>query len=414
MWTRLLKEIQLSFRNVLRNKRRSILTALVLTIGVISLCFFGGYLESIYYFYGNSVIAKHGHFQIRKKGYSAGEKTSLKNGINKKEKQAAKEILNNYPHINVITERLNVSGIIGTEKRSTIFIGLGIVPEKELDLLSVASAYSDSFAELTNTDNILVGKILSKQMEFEKNDRVTLMSMSEYGSLEAVYALVGGDISTGITETDSRLVLGNLNKMQNLVYTDKIHSLVVLMDRNPSKRGLKNFVSELEKKFDNKNLQMDIKLWYELDDMYQPTIRLFNTIFTIITIIFLIVIGFTIANTIYMSVMERINEVGTLRAVGSSKNMIVRMFILEAAIISFLSSIIGVGISGVLVNIINNMNIVLPPYPGQSESYALKFIMNLKVIAWAFLFNLMGGVIASIIPALKAVKFKVIDAIRHV
>src|SRR4030042_2937873 len=295
MIIKILKELYLALRNVFRNTRRSGISASILMISVISICFFGGYLESIYYYYGNTVIAKHGHFQIFKMGYLSGDKDSLRFGITPKEKEKLSSILSKYNVINVISQRLNTSGLIGNEYSSTIFVGLGLIPEKEIEIMNILPTKGGDFSVLDDNSSILIGKILAQKMNYKVGQGVTLMSMSESGSLEAVYATIRGTISTGVKSLDSMLVLGSLPLMKELYLTKKIHSIVVLLNEENYKKDqiiADNIKDDLKKQ----QIPFELKMWYEIDDTYQSVINIYNTMFKIITLIFVILIGFTVTN----------------------------------------------------------------------------------------------------------------------
>jgi putative ABC transport system permease protein len=116
----------------------------------------------------------------------------------------------------------------------------------------------------------------------------------------------------------------------------------------------------------------------------------------------------------YMAVMERVSEVGTLRAMGTSPAMVFGLFVAEGTVISVVAGCVGLVIGALLIRFFNELAISLPPYPGQSESYPLTFLFSAKIFLWAFGFNVMGGMVASMIPARKAVSFSIVEALRHV
>lgn len=404
----------LAFRNVLRNKRRSLLSAAVLVMGVVSLFLFGGYIEAVYYFLGNSVIAQKGHFQVFCRGYRDGEEESLALALTPEDQKKILSLLQEKGGVRIVSPRIAVSGIIGNRERSTIFVGYGVDPEKEIDLLQMVGYRGGNLSVLLEPEVIIVGKILAKQLGLSVGDMITLMSLSEGGSLEAVYVKVGDLISTGVTAMDSRLVLGHVATFQQLVYTTKVHSLVVLLEERFSRGEVERYARELNERFVKSGMNYEVKLWYELDDMYLPTMRMLKTMFTIVTIIFLVVIGFTIVNTMYMAVMERVSEVGTLRAMGTSPRMVFGMFVAEGTLIGVISTMVGLGMGFLVMMLLNRLAIPLPPYPGQSESYPLTLMASWGIVLWTVVFNILGALVASMIPARKALQFRIVEALRHV
>ena len=120
------------------------------------------------------------------------------------------------------------------------------------------------------------------------------------------------------------------------------------------------------------------------------------------------------ANTIAMSTFERTREIGTLMAVGTTRMQIWRMFFAEGMLLGLLGGILGLTAGALLALVINNGNVMLPPPPGYTVGYRLQILLQPPVMVTAFLIALVTSTLSSIVPAFKASRMKVVDALGHI
>ncbi len=118
----------------------------------------------------------------------------------------------------------------------------------------------------------------------------------------------------------------------------------------------------------------------------------------------LIVGGFSIINTMVMAISERTKEIGIKKAIGASRRSIAWDYTLEAGVIGFLGGLIGMGL-GVLVAWLLNTK--------TSSSGAEIFLIDIKYLAGVVLFSFVLGMIAGVLPAIRASRLKVVQAIRE-
>jgi putative ABC transport system permease protein len=130
----------------------------------------------------------------------------------------------------------------------------------------------------------------------------------------------------------------------------------------------------------------------------------------------MLVVIFTIVNTMTMAVLERTREIGTLRAIGTQKTGIMELFLAEGLWIGFFGGIFGVlmGLAG--SSFINTAlgGIYIPPPPGMAEGYQAFFVPAFATVWQNLLLAVTISVLASIYPALKGVKLKIAEALRYI
>jgi putative ABC transport system permease protein len=138
-----------------------------------------------------------------------------------------------------------------------------------------------------------------------------------------------------------------------------------------------------------------------------------------IALVVVIIAAVGIVNTMLMAVMERIPEIGTLKAMGFSNKGIVKMFIYEGGIIGVFGSLLGC-LFGLLISlylvhvgldfssVFENMDIVYP----------MKFIIKGEIdylnLLFVFLFGVFVSVLVTLWPVRRATRLEAVDALRHV
>lgn len=131
---------------------------------------------------------------------------------------------------------------------------------------------------------------------------------------------------------------------------------------------------------------------------------IFNAIILGVALIALVVGGFSIINTMIMSISERTKEIGIKKALGASGWIIAREYTLEAGIIGFLGGILGTGVGLLLIDIFNNK---------MAEKGAEIFLVSPGFLFGVILFSFALGIIAGVLPAIRAARMKAVDAIRE-
>ncbi|HPN30851.1 MAG TPA: FtsX-like permease family protein [bacterium] len=215
---------------------------------------------------------------------------------------------------------------------------------------------------------------------------------------------------------NENMILANIELAQNLVYGQsekKVTAIVMQLHNTQDMEIVKQILTE---KFRNAGYfdKLEIKRFDEIRPEYNQINNMFITIFSFVAIIMLMIIIVILLNTMSMSVMERYNEIGTLRAIGLRRFKILKQFIAEGILLGCMGSIIGVIISAAISFSVNAAELTwIPP------NYANEMLLSIHLftIPW-FLPSIVAGIIAvagiaSIIPANKAANMNIVDALRH-
>ena len=401
----------LALRNIFRNKRRTMMTFLAIISGMIGLIVFGGFVE--YTFRGLREMTIHtqlGHIQIYKKGYSdkgiADPHKYLINNFKNVER-----VLSKVEHVKLITARLTFSGLISRGEQSLTCMGKGIMPEREKQFSTFETIIEGKPLSPDIADGVVIGSELKKSLGGKIGDYLTVLTTTVDGVINAADFRLVGVAQSGSADYDKVFVELPLNMVQKLLNTTSVEKVIVLLDKT---ENVNKTARQLRSIFKKEGLDLELKTWSELAVFYHKVVALYNGLFNVMRVIIAVIVLFSIANTMTMSVFERVREIGTLRAIGTKKGGILRLFVAEGFMIGVFGGILGI-IFGVIAACVINFSggIYIPPPPGMSRGYTALILIVPKVIVYSFILMVLISTISSIYPALKAVRLKIIDALRH-
>ena len=162
-------------------------------------------------------------------------------------------------------------------------------------------------------------------------------------------------------------------------------------------------------------LDLETRDFSEITPFYSQVLNLFRSIFSFISVIIGIVVLFTVSNAMGMSVIERTDEIGTTRALGVRRGGIRRQFLLEGCILGFLGATLGVVIAFAAAYMVNHSGATWTP-PSQAQPVPLKLYLfgawGMIGTVWGLLIVLAGA--AALLPANRAARLQIVDALRHV
>ncbi|MCX7957330.1 MAG: ABC transporter permease [Endomicrobia bacterium] len=409
----MIKIFILALRNVFRNKRRTLLTFFAIISGVVALIVFGGFVEFSFWGLRESTIRSQlGHIQIYKKGYNQNYLSEPYKYL-LSEYQKVKNLLNKLPYIEVVTAGLSNSGLISSGERTLNCIIKGVEPESETKLTSF-----ESLIEGENLNNycdqpcVIIGSELYKGLGVRVGENITLVMTTVDGGLNAIDVKIVGVCQSGSKEYDSVIVKIPLKILQRLMNTESVEKIIVLLNETENTDRVVDLINKSSK--DN-NLNIETKKWNELATYYNAVVRLYNGIFSVIKFIIASIVFFSIANTITMSIFERYREIGTLRAIGTKRSLVVLLLLLEGLLIGVIGGIIGCVFGIFIAKIINiSGGICIPPPPGMSSGYTALILVVPKILLYSYISTIIISVVSSFYPAFRASKLKIVEALRYI
>ncbi|MCK5148500.1 ABC transporter permease [bacterium] len=404
----------LGYRSLFRQKRRTVMTLVVITFGIGSLLLTMGH--TAYIDWGlreNTIHSETGHLQLFHQDYfDKEEETILQYGL--EDCSDLKSGLEQYLEVQLVQARINFMGLISNGEKSVAFVGQAVEPEKERKLRNLfgnSGAAFDSLIACGGEDAVVLGQALARSLNVQIGDWVTLMTSTTDGALNAVDLRVV-DTFTGVsTEYEKRAITIDLQTAQQLLVTDKVNKIIVTLDKTANTDRLYDEISQWAK--DNSHT-VTMKKWHEQAAYYKKVRSFFQTITGFLSLILLIIVFFASANTIVMSIVERTREIGTLLSLGTSRFQTLKMFIFEGLFLGIIGGFMAMAFAYLAAMLINNSGLMMPPPPGNTQGYQLMVRNEMPIYIIVFFATVLTSVFSSLLPAFRVTRMKIVDALGHI
>ena len=404
-----MKIIEVSWRNLWRNRTRTNVTiaavALCIAILIIFQSMIVGLIEKAVFNTTNLVI---GEVQIHANGY-LNDKSLYKDLKNtEKIKSIAKK--NNIG----LVERSYGFGLIssGTKSAGTQFWGVN--PESELMHFDFAKHINQgTFLNSSSSNKIVLGNKLALSLAAEVGTELVVFVQGADGSLGNDLFYVSG-ILKNVAENIDRSAAIILENDFNILFSSNnmIHEIALNSKGNFEAEEIQNLMSAEIK-------DVEIDTWKQL----MPTIALMTekmSVFmrTLFSLIFTIAAGLGVMNTMIMSTYDRMKEFGIIRAIGATPWTIIKQVSLEAIILTFIASIIGtiVGLSAALYfqkygfDVSGQGNF---SFGGVVMDPIWKASVSLGIILLPIGLMMLTSILSSLYPASIAARIKPVEAIHY-
>ncbi|MCD4742785.1 MAG: FtsX-like permease family protein [Desulfobacteraceae bacterium] len=408
--------IKLSFRNIIKNKRRSFVTLMAIAMGFTAINLFSGYTHSTYEGMRASAIRGSGigHLTIYKKGWNKfGKSDPDKYMIDKKEINKIIKIIEENDSVILATPRLDISGIVSNGRNSTIFMAQGVIPADDKTILGTFFDFQPVTGKTLNTKKeygVQMATDLAQYLQLKPEDDAVVMAATLDGQLNALDIQISGVYDTGLDAINDKFMKVPFRFAQSLYDSEKADRIVVLLDNWKNTSIVQH---QIMKQLKDAGIKCEIKTWEELSAFYSNVKNMFDRVFLFIFSIVLDIVIMSTVNTMGMSVIERTREIGTLRALGIKKRGINMLFAIEGAMIGFIGSVVGVAFHMMIWFIIF---IASPTYtpPGSSSPVPLQVDFLPGTIFFMLMCMIFLALIAAILPARRAANQNVVDALGHV
>jgi putative ABC transport system permease protein len=398
-------------RNLSRNRRRNLATAVAIALGTTGLLLLGGYAVRIERFLRTNTVylQRTGHLVIYKQGgLEGGAAQPAKFALSADEQRVALEVLRATPGVELVGRQLRGMGLAGNGCKTVPFVALGVEPALEARLLRhpevlaaspelarpVAGRDLSAYPQVSGAAAMsaglyrLLGKVkvhdqldsgapaiapdchgadVKRQLAADAN--VQLAGMTWGGTLSAVDAEVVSVFHTPLAETEDSTVLVSLETLQQLYDTDGVSALAVFLTDaadTPRLRG------QLQQALRARGLAVDV---FPFDDervgpYYAGTLPMLHTLVGFIGLLVAAVVLLSVLNAMTLSVLERTRELGTFRALGFTRGELVALYVREAVLLALGSVGAGLGAGLAVAFGVNLANVRFRP-PGVSDTIQL-------------------------------------------
>ena len=406
----------IAWKNVWRNKLRSLIVILSIVVGLLGglfyLAFSNGMVQDQI---GSAIRTEISNIKINNPKYLVNNevKYSISSPDEKLEKIRSLKI------VKAASAKIKSMVMISSAATGTgvTLNGIKIADEKKLSDL-YTKIIDGTYFQTKVRHPILIGEKLANKLKVKVKSKIviTTQDMSDnitYGSFRVV-----GIYKTHNTMFDLANAFVLAEDMAELIQFDTTNTseISVLLYQNDFTKQAKEELSSIFAKVIDQE-KITIRSWSEIN----PILKMLNEMTIQFTLIFVLIIlvalSFGIVNTMLMAIMERVREIGMLMAIGMSKLNVFLMIMLETVFLSMTGGFIGLTLSWIVITITNSTGIDLTSVAeGLNAIGYSSFIRPELGIFFYFLIGTMvilTAIIASILPARKALKLKPSEAIRQ-
>jgi putative ABC transport system permease protein len=392
--------LRMAFRNIFRQKRRTIFTGLSIVGGFTLAVIFIGWADGSY----NNIIDQFtrnrlGHIQIHEKTYL--DRPSLYKTIDAAQKIGA--ILEQVDSVESWAPRVYGAGLAAVGEKSAGVQIIGLDPQREN-----ATTHFDrkilqgrSFSAL-RAGEVVLGKGLAEILQAKTGDRVVLVSQAADGSIAQDLYLLVGIAASGDDLSDRMSFFLPLGTAQDyLVLGDRLHEIAIVVDRLSRVNRIAATLSGL---IDDPALSVDP--WQVFARSFYEAMRADKAGMWVMLVIIVVIVAVGVLNTVLMSVLERRREYGLLKAIGTKPRQIVRLVLLEIMVLSLIAMIVGAGLGLGTNAILSNHGIKFSSgltYGGMVFD-TMKSEINLRSFVIPAITVILSAVLVSLVPAVKAAR----------
>ncbi|WP_350282229.1 ABC transporter permease [Nitrosomonas sp.] len=399
---------KLALRNILRQRTHTLMTLAAVIAGVTGIILAGGWVQDIYVQLGEALIhSQSGHLQTYRQGYyEAGSRSPEKYLIDTPD--TIRQQIAGETGVAQVMARLNFSGLLNNGKSDLPIIGEGVEPSHEVKLGSSIQITEGRQLNDEDTFGILLGKGVAQALQLKRGDPVTLLINTLDGALNSLDFQVTGIFQSFSNDFDARAIRIPLAAAQELLGTQGVNALVISLKHTEETDQI---AAQLKQSL--KSSGLEIRTWVELNDFYEKTVEMYKGQFGVLQIIILIMVLLSVANSVNMSIFERVGEFGTMMALGNDSNQIFRLIISENLLLGLIGGGLGVGIGVLLATAISAIGIPMPPPPNADLGYIARIQIVPSVLLLALGIGFTATVLAAILPARHVSRIPVVDALRQ-
>jgi putative ABC transport system permease protein len=408
---------KIAIRNLFRYKRRTLLTASLVTLGVVFVLLFisiSGSFKNM--MIGQMTDSMLGHLEVHRKGYLASiDNLPLNLNLKMQAYKKMEGILNQQPEVEAFSPRIKFGGMFSTFVETTNIRLNGVYPDREFKAVPLLpSRVTNGGGKSLKKGEIWIPELMSKSMKVNVGDTVVIIATNKDGSVNGKQFKVSGVLEsiTGPGGRDGYIHIEDAMEVLRMEEMEVSEVAVRLKDFS----RLHSFSDKLEGLLSGElNKQgkpiYEVHTWEKLSPFYNIA-RMIDVMSFFIKLMLIAIVLTSIMNVMIMAVYERIREIGTIAAIGTLPGKILSMFVVEGFSLGLLGVIAG-NVLGMIIIVIVNLSKITFSFGRQTGLILSAKVAPMDMLVVS-LIVIVISVIASLQPAFKASRMEPIKALRHV
>ena len=402
--------LKMSLRNLARNKRRSVFSALAVALGTALLLFMsatirGEMLGSL----DLTINLYTGHMQIHTENYKDSN-MSLKHTNMIENPLGISEQIETIDQVKVATPRLNASAVLAFKNETIGVQIIGIDPPSEANKMYREGLLEGEFLTADDREGVLVGYPLAQNLGLGVGDSIDLIVNTSDGNADEQPFIIRGIYTTDTPGYDKSTIFMPLEKAQTITRTENYASMIyILLNDLEDTAAVKAAINAPG---------YIIEDWEEMNKLLILVEQLSNAMMFFFNLMVLGVTSTVIMNTLLMAVYERTREMGILGALGMKAKQVKSLFLTEATLLAVGGVLAGLVIGIPLVFYFSHIGFVVGDV-GISANSGFMFgntiypdTTNLFDVVSVSLAGILITIASGYYPASQAAKMEPVDALH--
>ncbi|PLX32232.1 MAG: ABC transporter permease [Ignavibacteria bacterium] len=402
--------LTIAWRNIWRNRRRSLIVLISIVVGVAALMFNDGMsVGMIHQMLENRIGSHVTHIQIHAKGFN--DNQVIQNYV--PNPALVEQALASTDGIDSWSRRVVTFGLLSSALNSSGGLIIGVDPAQEHEVTTIAESIVEGEYLSGGTHEVVIGRKLAEKLQVGLGDKVVGMASAISGDVGSDLFRVVGIFETVSSEFDKTHMFTALPNAQSMLELEDniLEYAMVVTDIEQ----VEQVAAELRSKL---GPDYEVLTYNTLLPMLVAQLEMYDQMMYVVYVIIGLAMIFGIVNTMLMSVFERIQEFGVLMAIGMKNSILFWMVIFEAAILGVIGTVIGLAIGSASVLIMGSIGLDFSMFAEGLTSFGAGAIiypkLTLTTITNVSVIIPLTAVLGAVYPAIRAMRLQPVTAIRYV
>jgi ABC-type lipoprotein release transport system permease subunit len=401
--------ISLAWRNLWRNRRRTLVILFAMVLGVWAMIFTAAFMRGMsLQIVEDTIENMTGHLQIHEPAYL--DDPVIEHSFSSHDVKLSESLRS--ADIAASAYRIRVPAVVASERESMGLVMVGIDPADEAKLSFIeTSIINGRYLSDANDQGVIIGRKLAERLETRLGKRIVVMSQDHNNEIADRGFRVVGIFDTDLEAIETGFVFLARNTAAELLgVADRVSEIAIKVH---DQQRLDEIIAHLRQR----HPQLDIKAWYELQPISKLIVDLYDSFHLIWHLIVFLAMGFGIVNTLLMAVFERTREFGLFQALGLRPGFILGQVWVEALMLLLLGLALGNGLAWVSV-LATGEGIDVSAFAEGMEMANLSNIIPFVIVSQDLLLAnsvvFVLGMLTGLYPAWRAAHLVPADAITRI
>ena len=407
--------LKIGWRNLWRNKRRSLVVISSIALGIFALILSMGLMNGLnHQMVENTISTSLGHISIHKRGFQ--DEMKLANSF--VPSMDLMHALSRIPEVVAYAPRIKMEVMIRSSEASRGVLIMGIDPAREKSVSKIwdymLPVEESTYLVDPGAMDILLSRTLAEKLDLEIGDKAILMFQDIHNEIIGEALTVKGLYQSPIDSFDKFVVYTGIQTLQKFTgIGEKISEISVRV-------GNRNQVDSVKKRIQGYIAAPSVETltWKDMAPNLLRAVSLFDAMMYILFSIIFITVIFSVTNTLIMAIMERFHEIGVMKSIGTRPSWIWRMVLFEAINLGMVGLVVGISAGALVTLFLSSVGIDFSFYMESARSLGTGYIIYPKLklmdILVSTIIVMTTTIIAALYPAFKAARIKPLDALHYV